>query len=237
MPPHAYQGQQQPYAQQPYPRPSQPYPPDPGHHYPSSYPAYTRQAARGFPPAYPSAPPPTPPASQSPVQPGAARGIGGVLTSLINPAGGAAGLPAAASSLNFGDMLLNAQKAIQTAQTVLPMIQQIGPMIKNAPDILSSLKNLQNKAEEKPAKETAKKAEPDNQNSAEKDSAQPPENEKETKQEAAEDDDKRDVPATAEKPADASSEPAPPLEKSKAETDLERVEHLVSKPSMPRMYI
>jgi hypothetical protein len=52
--------------------------------------------------------------------------------------GGASG----GGGMNLIGTLMNAQKAIKTAQTILPVVQQLAPLIKNAPAILSVLNSL-----------------------------------------------------------------------------------------------
>ncbi|MCQ2008427.1 MAG: YqfQ family protein [Sporolactobacillus sp.] len=91
---------------------------------------------RGFPPIFPRMPAQAPPV---PVPaPQGTGGLSGLIASFLSPS--AAGTT---GSLNLLGMITNAQKAIQTAQTVLPMIQQFGPLVKNAPAILSALKGMQ----------------------------------------------------------------------------------------------
>ncbi|MCO7126315.1 YqfQ family protein [Sporolactobacillus shoreicorticis] len=109
---------------------------------------------RGFPPIFPrmpAQPPPAPaplPASQG------TGGLGGFIASFLsqNTAG-------TTGNLNLPGIITNAQKAIQTAQTVLPMIQQFGPLVKNAPAILSALKGMQGETEktEKDKSDTTEK--------------------------------------------------------------------------------
>lgn len=108
-------------------------------------------------------------------------------------------------------MIANAQKAIQTAQTVLPMVQQFGPLIKNAPAIISVLKSMQ-ASEETASKETE---------------------ESEEESDEAENEQKKEQTET--KQADTGKE-----KKNKAVKEKKiswDSEDFVTRPSRPRMYI
>jgi hypothetical protein len=173
---------------------------------------------RGFPPIFPERTPQTPqiPASQAQSR----GGIGGVISSLLSP--GSAG---AAGNLDLVGIIMNAQKAIQTAQTILPMIQQFGPLVKNAPAILSALKGLQGNSSDSETEqaENTGPAEPaikkDSPNKAEEKKAEPV---KDTSHLAA-----------ASKVENITIKPA----KTHAAMSLMNSENLPTLPSVPRMYI
>ncbi|GAY76398.1 hypothetical protein NBRC111894_1952 [Sporolactobacillus inulinus] len=121
----------------------------------------------GFPPIFPvrqSQAPQMPTQTTPPPQSGNG-GIGALLTSLLS-----AGAPhtngGATSGLNLGGILVNAQKAIQTAQTVLPMIQQFGPLIKNAPAIISAMKGIQGDSDKTDKEENSSDDTPDHNEEA-----------------------------------------------------------------------
>lgn len=132
---------------------------------------FSPQAApvRGFPSLFPgmsSAPMPAVPAAPA----SGAGGLPGLLSSLFSPGTAAA---QSGGGMNLFGMLMNAQKAIQTAQTVLPMVQQFGPLIKNAPAIISILKSMQASEEtaSKEKKDSDETAKEETENGAEAESA------------------------------------------------------------------
>ncbi|MDF2910128.1 MAG: hypothetical protein K0Q56_1009 [Sporolactobacillus laevolacticus] len=179
---------------------------------------------RGFPPIFPSM---APPPSQAPIPPSSATGglggLSGLISSFLSPgtAGGSGG------GMNLFGMLMNAQKAIQTAQTVLPMIQQFGPLIKNAPAIISVLKGMQedsatedseneDKKDEEQNGDTESPVEPKNQNTS-----------SESHHAAAQTEKKKTTITQKVKKK-------PALQK---KASLLNSETLPTKPSVPRMYI
>jgi hypothetical protein len=88
---------------------------------------------RDIPPLFPvRGPEPAPPAA--PASSGSLSNLIGMFLSPGNHNG--------STGMNLFGMLTNVQKAVQTAQAVLPMIQQFGPLIRNAPAILSVLKSM-----------------------------------------------------------------------------------------------
>ncbi|MCE7699636.1 MAG: YqfQ family protein [Methanobacterium paludis] len=113
--------------------------------------------------------------------------------------------------MNLFSMLTNAQKAIQTAQSVLPMIQQFGPLIRNAPAILSALKSV-------PESEKADSDPKENTNQAEE---PPVPSHKEEKKETRP---KPDVKKTA-------------VRKVPAKDNLRNSENMKTRPSRPKLYI
>ncbi|MTT33164.1 hypothetical protein GMB86_14260 [Terrilactibacillus sp. BCM23-1] len=61
----------------------------------------------------------------------------------LSQAGQIAGTAQSASNgLNLMGMFTNVQKAINTAQTVLPMVQKFGPLVKNAPTLFKMMKSF-----------------------------------------------------------------------------------------------
>ncbi|MCI1856552.1 MAG: YqfQ family protein [Sporolactobacillus sp.] len=91
---------------------------------------------RDLPPLFPVRPPAPPQNSVS------SRGISGLFSGLL--ASGQSG----GRTLNLPAMLDNTQKAVQTAQMILPMVEQFGPMLKNAPALLKALNKVQEKKKE-----------------------------------------------------------------------------------------
>lgn len=164
---------------------------------PSPSPPSPQSPARGFPPLFSPAAPPA-------VQPPTGGGIPGMLSSLLSAGGSQTG-----GGVNIAGMLTNTQKAIQTAQTILPMIQQFGPLIKNAPAILSILKSMQSDDGEKNSQETQTA----------------------DKQDAPQE-------QTGQKHASAIKERGDSKTGSiKKGRDLRHTDNLVTRPSRPRMYI
>ncbi|MCO7175699.1 YqfQ family protein [Sporolactobacillus kofuensis] len=171
------------------------------------------QPNRGFPPIFPSMGPPQPPAPAAPT-PGLG-GLSGLISSFLSP--GSAGTSGFGGS-NLFSMIGNAQKAIQTAQTVLPMIQQFGPMIKNAPALLSVLKTMQSDPVTEDTAQDEKKVESDLTKGDEAikapiNSAASPDGEHATKT------------------------PKPKSQSTAQFTNLLSSEQIPTKPSLPRMYI
>ncbi|WP_010632202.1 VrrA/YqfQ family protein [Sporolactobacillus vineae] len=169
-----------------------------------------------FPPLFPvRGPEPAPPAT-----PASSGAFSDLIGMFLSP-GGRGGTGGA----NLFGMLTNVQKAIQTAQTVLPMIQQFGPLIRNAPAILSVLKSM-----------------PDTGSSS--DAGTPPAQEENEPEEAAEaqktvNADGNKVPKKEEK-KDAPRKPdhtgAKRHNKVKS-NNLRNSDEWISRPSRPKLYI
>ncbi|WKB36918.1 VrrA/YqfQ family protein [Terrilactibacillus sp. S3-3] len=127
------------------------------------------------------------------------------------------------TGLNLMGMFTNVQKAINTAQTVIPMVQKFGPIVKNAPALIGMLKSFK---EINAASET--------ENVEEKKEEKSDESETEEQEVQAEQEEKNDRTSVASPSAE---------QKKKAKRKIKKVsfeleeDELVSRPSKPRMYI
>ncbi|WP_100488621.1 VrrA/YqfQ family protein [Sporolactobacillus pectinivorans] len=168
---------------------------------------------RGFPQLFPSMMRQAPPIPSPP--PATGGGIPGILSTLLNSGSGQSG-----GGINLVGMLMNAQKAIQTAQTMIPMVQQFGPLIKNAPAILSVLRSMQTSEESKETKEEETV----------------PETTDETVDSQKHNADTVDIKEKSTKPVKAVSN-TPVRQTRKKASNLWDTDDLETKPSRPRMYI
>lgn len=173
---------------------------------PSFFSLFPPRPQSGFPPLFPTMTREIPPVPSPPTSTG---GLTGILSSLMQQGAGQSG-----GGVNLFGMLMNAQKAIQTAQTMIPMIQQFGPLIKNAPAILGVLKSMQ--SSEKSAEET---------------DTETPEHEEEKNEKKTDE--------AAEKPTPSlQTTPRKTVIKTRQEAEsLRDTDQLKTKPSKPRMYI
>lgn len=174
---------------------------------------------RGFPSIFPGRAPQVPPIPAPQSQ--SRGGIGGLISSFLSP-----GSTGAAGNLDFVGMMMNAQKAIQTAQTMLPMIQQFGPLVKNAPAILGALKGLQGNSS------TEEKEKPEHDDEDEKDDK--PTKTVEKKAGSIKD---TNHSATASEAASKAESSTTNPSKTHVSTSLMNSEDLPTLPSVPRMYI
>ncbi|SFG09086.1 VrrA/YqfQ family protein [Sporolactobacillus nakayamae] len=177
---------------------------------------------RGFPSIFPERTPQVPPISDPQAQ--SRGGIGGLISSFLSP-----GSTGAAGNLDFVGMIMNAQKAIQTAQSVLPMIQQFGPLVKNAPAILGALKGLQGNSSTEKSEQTEPEEKGDIPTKTKKKDDMP----KKAKKKKAESVKATSHSATASKTVKGTTK----QHKAHVAASLMNSEDLPTHPSVPRMYI
>lgn len=174
---------------------------------------------REFPPLFPVRNPEPPPQAAAPASSGS---FGDLIGMFLSP-----GSRSGTGGMNLVGMLSNVQKAIQTAQTVLPMIQQFGPLIRNAPAILSALKSVP---------DTNSKADPVDSEKAE--AASPPAEKKAAEDEkAGEPEEKNKSSEEPEKADTKTARPAPAKNVHPKKSSLKNTDDLVTRPSRPKLYI
>lgn len=168
--------------------------------------------------------------SAAPVARGLSSFLPGAGSSFLSQAGQLAGATsgAAGSGLNLMGMFTNVQKAINTAQTVIPMVQKFGPIVKNAPALLSMLKSLKeiNNTSDAATGEEEKEEEKKEEKEEENDELKIEPEEEQTEQE-----DKKDSSGSR-----AAEKKKVKKKPNKTAFELEEDE-LVSRPSKPKMYI
>ncbi|MBD8069172.1 VrrA/YqfQ family protein [Bacillus sp. PS06] len=125
--------------------------------------------------------------------PGSFMGAGFNAANAANVATSASGAANAASTLkgltnpaNLGAILGNVQKALHTAESVMPMVQQYGPLVKNIPSMIKLYRELNSSNSEEDTSTEEKQTE--------KKKSRP-----ENTAEAHAEDDGRDVPKTTTK--------------------------------------
>ncbi|WP_139693118.1 VrrA/YqfQ family protein [Sporolactobacillus terrae] len=191
----------------------------------------------GFPPIFPvrQSQAPQMPMQPTPPPQSGNGGIGALLTSLLSA--GAPTSNGATTGLNLGGILVNAQKAIQTAQTVLPMIQQFGPLIKNAPAIISAMKGIQGDSDKTDKDEDSSDDTPDHN---EKAAGERKESESDPSKETVDKTDASDYGQAHKQKKKGIAKNRKSLEakrKKHYKASLMNSETVTTKPSVPRMYI
>lgn len=174
---------------------------------------------REFPPLFPVRNPEPPPQAAP-----SSGSFGDLIGMFLSP-----GSRGGTGGMNLVGMLSNVQKAIQTAQTVLPMIQQFGPLIRNAPAILSALKSVpdtESKADSGDSEKTETEAEvpvPETKAAEDEKIGEPKEKSKNNEE--------------PEKTETKTVRPAPAKNVHPKKNSLKNTDKLVTRPSRPRLYI
>ncbi|MFC4320803.1 VrrA/YqfQ family protein [Litchfieldia salsa] len=147
--------------------------------------------------------------------PGNFMGAGVNAANAANAATGAAKTTSVLSGLtnpaNLGTMLGNVQKALHTAESVMPMVQQYGPLVKNIPSMLKLYRELNSSDSDDDSEKTSDEEEVVTTKKRKTKKAQP------STESAEELDEERDVP--------------------KAATPSKKTTTTKSGQSVPRMYI